>query len=334
MPYARPIIVVLAALLTVAGCRTAAPAGGQVEPSSETTEKAETVGLRFDWPAETRLRAEAVHRTKRPGSQPVETRFSYEVRAAEAEEGDGEEAEDRIRVDISPTFEGRGARTVAGSAMPGFRVEQTGAYATAMEVDAVRADYLERLKTDGKAVPMPVKRLLDPTSLRQRSRQWWSSTVGLWSGREFEIGERYSAQVEDTFQLPMAGSRSLEMEVDFGVDERVACEEPAAEEEPGCIRATMSSKPDVDQLADWMQQLVDRASARQAKKQGMAKAPKIEVVNIYLQTDTTLVTDPETLLPRRLTEKQTIRLRLRAPDGTERAFKRVDTTETAFTVVN
>ena len=330
MSYARPIIVVLAALLTVVGCRTAAPAGGQVEPSSSSADEPETVGLQFDWPAETRLRAEAVHRTKRPGKEPAETRFSYEVRAADAEEGEGEKSEDRIRVDIAPTFDGWGARAVAGSAMPGFRVEKTGAYASALEVDAVRADYLERLKADGKAVPISVKRLLDPTSLRQRSRQWWSSAVGLWSGREFEVGERYSAQVEDTFQLPMAGSRSLEMEVDFGVDERVACEEPGAEEEPGCIRATLSSKPDVDQLADWMQQLVDRASARQAKKQGMAKPPKIEVVSIYMQTDTTLVTDPETLVPRRLTEKQTVRLRLRAPDGTERAFKRVDTTETMF----
>ena len=324
--------------LLLAACYTTAPAP---EPETEQKTNKDLVDFTFGWETPLTLKAETTRRVRDMGGEAREYRAEYEMEATRSDE--------MLRVAVDPQFQGVTGRranggagqilgTVAILAVPTMVVSPEGGFETVEELDATRdlvAKEARRAAGGGlsKKVESALGRFLGDEVLEQRARQNWDMMVGMWAGETMEIGETYESKSEQEFTLPLVGRREVTMEVEFGALERVSCPAGTESGETGCVRATIRSRPDVRDMKELMQKWVEEHAEIEAKRQGMATTPKITVTEMFFRTEATLVTEISTLRPHRLTQKRTQRVKLRDPNGGERAFRTVDQRTTTFSRV-
>ncbi len=323
------------------GCRSAPRAADAApENSSEQETSVETVELQFGWePSEARS-AEVSRTVEKTGGEARTYRGRYAFRTQEGDE--------QLQVRVEPelegskgTFEGtelgRIVTAASFAAMPTMQVTAAGRFEGVSGREATRREYLEAARSAAEgSLPQEVRsmleRLLAAEVLETRSRQFWEMLVGLWAGESFELGASYEGDTEASFALPLVGRRKMPVEVDFGVRERVACgERPGGGgERPACVRASVESRPDVREAETLVQRWVDRVAEATAKRQGREQTPDLEVGEVFIRSEVEVVTHPADLQPESYREKRTIRLTLRAPDGTEKAYRHVDERQIAF----
>jgi hypothetical protein len=307
----------------------------------EGDEQVETVDFEFGWKAPSSRTAEAKRTIRKTGGEETTYQGSYELGVESTEAG--------LRVTVEPEFGGGAAGSeprlseivTAASfvAMPTMAVSADGAFDGVADMEATRRQFREAAASAAdadqglsKEVASMLDELLSRAVLEVRARQFWELLVGIWAGETMEVGETYTSETEASFELPVVGTREMQMSVEFGVEERVACNDSATtgDEGPGCVRTAVTSRPDVREMETLMQKWVDKMAKVQARRTGRSKVPELEVADVFVRSNITLVTRPGDLQPMVFREKRTTRMTLRAPNGREKSYRYVDKREMTF----
>jgi hypothetical protein len=241
----------------------------------ESTETPADIALRFAWPLPSQGRCVTMaRRIEGTGAQVL--RATSSLRA----ERDG----DQIRVDTVDV--------------------EVPSDAPAQLLPLAETWHAERL-VDGQGRLLRVQPLDPHVSPAQRSAmtarlaQRWQSMVSAWAGRTVPLGVTYSATAPE-----QTAEGTVRLQIAIRADGRVPCE-PGAKI-ARCVRLRILSQPtaaDAPGLA--------RVVARDLlSPDAFTLYDPSRVRTFVTQTTVVLITDPETLQPRRVTERRTLQLRI------------------------
>ncbi len=263
--------------------------------------RGEVVSLRFAWPAPARARV-TYRRTRLRTGRPRGTFTArYEALA--------EPTPDGLRVTTRATtwrgdlpFAGALARdAIRASEAVVQRVGADGEFLGLDGVDALRP-VLARVLDDAKVPPEQAERALALAlaETRVEAEELWNLAVGFWTGADLRVAETYAMQSEA--ELPLLPGVRAPHAVEFSVRRRVPC--AAAERALRCVEAVLRSVPDRAALERAAPQLLARVlPAGTEPAEGARK-------DLAAESELVLVTDPATLLPRRLVWTKAVRLGL------------------------
>lgn len=139
------------------------------------------------------------------------------------------------------------------------------------------------------------ERALITTRLAQR----WQSMVSAWAGRSLPIDATYSVTAPE-----QTAEGTVRLQIAIRADGRVPCD--AAATDSSCVRLRILSQPTTNDTP-----ALARLAARELlSPDEFALYEPSRVRAFASQTTIVLVTDPKTLLPRRVTERRTLQLRI------------------------
>ena len=291
----------LAALLAV----PAPHAAGAEKAAGDGKKVADRVSLRFAWPesGESKVTYTKVKRQTGKPEQKLTARYTGRV-----EKKGGE-----WRLSTSgTTWEG-------APPFPPALVEE-GMRASEKVVQVVSAD-LSQVRLEGaEALDAVFERMFAdanvPEAQRQRivemaraamlaeAHEMWNLSVGFWEGADLPLGKVHTSESEG--DLPMAPGISVKFQLRFLAKRRVPC---AGEKKPRCVELSLKSIPDPKALKPALEKFV--ASLVPAGQ----NPPKGLFEKVAIENDLVLVTEPETLVPHRLTWTKTARIRSMGKDG-------------------
>jgi hypothetical protein len=299
-PAARLGALLLPLLALPAAARGAGPAAPAAAAAAAAPEADDGIArLRFAWPTPARARV-SYRRTRTGGGRKASTFTArYETRV---ERGDGD-----LRVSTRATS-WRGdlpfPRALARDAIRASEevVQRVGAEGEFAGLDGVEAmrPVLARLFEAAKVPPDAAERALPlaEATMRAEAEELWNLAVGFWTGADLKVGERYLLSSEGEIPL-LPGVRATQA-VEFGVRRRVPCS--ASERALRCVEATLRSTPDRAALERAADALLPRLLP------GAAGRPDAAAQDLSAESELVLVTDPATLLPRRLVWTKAVRL--------------------------
>jgi hypothetical protein len=281
-----PLVLALTTLLT-------APALGGCAGSRRETAPGpvESVSFRFAWPDGFRAQVSLRHESHRQGAPPtiglVRQVLEVEARGKELwvstrqSEGEGDDPDLATNLAIAEAIV-----QVVG---------RDGRYLRAEGIDKA----LDILASQGDQRDREEAR----RTLRRLAAEDWEAAVGLWSGQRLELGKPRHRRIEAS--LPLIPGIPAAMDAEHGLEGLVPCDE--GETQPRCAELTYRMRAAPTGKADLLRRLA-------------AGLPKGEpaVVDVAASSESILVTDPQSLIPRRLTVRQELRIRLRMADGTEK----------------
>ena len=272
--------------------------------------------MRFAWTAPLRARVTYRRTRLRPGAAPAVFTARYETRV--------EAVPDGLRITTRGTtwrgdlpfprsFEKDAIRASEAVVQ---RVEPEGRFAGLEGVEAMRP-VLARVFEEAKVPPDAAARAtpLAEAALRAEAEELWNLAVGFWSGADLKVGEAYALASEG--EIPLVPGARAPQQVEFEVRRRVPC--AASERASRCVEATLRQTPDGAALERSAEALLARLLPAGAER---GEGPAAELSG---EGELVLVTDPATLLPRRLVWTKAVRLGV-ADEGPPRA-ELVDRTE-------
>ncbi len=288
MPVPRPVAAALAAALAAgtAAARDADERGPDV------------VALRFAWSDPLELRV-VYRRTRIRTGKPRET-FTARFTSRATREGavlrlatTGTAWEGDLP--IPPGFAAQAIR--ASERVVGI-VDGEGAFERLEGTEAMRA-VLAKIYGLAKVPREKAERAMNlaEAAMRAEAEELWNLEVGFWTDAELEVGETYALRAEAEIAL-LPGARA-EHEITFSARRRVPC--AAGERRAGCVELTLRSEPSPAAL----RRAAPRLARELAGKDAPAPAPGTETA---AEAELVLVTDPSTLVPRRLVWTKTARI--------------------------
>jgi hypothetical protein len=184
------------------------------------------------------------------------------------------------------------------------RVRPQGEFAGLEGVEALRP-VLARVLEDARVPPEQAERALGLAlaATRAEAEEVWNLAVGFWSGADLRLGQTYVLQSEA--ELPLVPGRRVPQTVEFGVRLRVPC--AAAERAPRCVEAWLRSTPDraaLDRAAPTLLARLGQGPRTDDDEEVPGPAPG----NLTAERTLVLVTDPATLLPRRVVWTKSVRV--------------------------
>jgi hypothetical protein len=283
-----------ALLLALAALPAGAHAGDEAAPP-----RADVVSLRFAWTAPARARV-TFRRTRLRTGRPRSTFTArYETRV--------EPAGERLRVTNRATT-WRGdlpfARALAREAMSASEqvVQEVGRDGEFLGLDGVEAlrPVLARVLDDARVPEEQAQRALALAlaATRAEAEQLWNLAVGFWTGADLRIGETYAMESEG--ELPLLPGVRAAQAVEFSVRRRVPC--AAGERAPRCVEAVLRSTPERAAVEGAAPRLLARLLAPGAV------SPEGAAADLAAESELVLVTDPATLVPRRMVWTKAVRL--------------------------
>jgi hypothetical protein len=271
--------------------------GGAAPPAVDAPEP--VARMRFGWEAPLRARV-AYRRTRvRPGAAPAVLTARYETRV--------EASPDGLRIATHGTT-WRGdlpfpraleKDAIRASEAVVQRIEPEGRFAGLEGVEAMRP-VLARVFEEANVPPDAAARAtpLAEAALRAEAEELWNLAVGFWSGADLRVGEVYALASEG--EIPLLPGARAQQRVEFAVRRRVPC--AAGERAPRCVEATLRQTPDRAALERSAGALLARLLPDGAERGEGAAA------ELSAEGELVLVTDPATLLPRRLVWTKAVRL--------------------------
>lgn len=142
-------------------------------------------------------------------------------------------------------------------------------------------------------------------ALARLTAEDWELTAGAWRGRRLEEGAAVRTQGEAS--VPLLPGLAAAMEVELLLQGRVACEE--GEAEARCVQLSYRAEP----AASAKPALLEQIRAGMASGVGDSEVPLLQ--DFSASRTATLVAEPETLVPHRLSLREEMTLRLRMPGG-------------------
>jgi hypothetical protein len=283
--YARAVLILVIAFLA-AGCAANEPSRLGSEPfdvesgaTLETmpavlAEKPGDVALRFAWPAPSGARCAVIARRIEPaGTQTVHGTYALRV------EDDG----DQVRITSYDAELMPGAPSMAALAEAWNAERLVDAYGGLLRVRPLDAQMSD------------AERALVTSRLTQR----WQAIVGAWATRSLPLGVTYSATAPE-----QTASGPIRLQLAIRVDGHVPCERGA--KTARCVRLRIMSQPTPADAP---------AAARLAAREllpadELALFEPNRVKAFAAQTTVVLVTEADTLVPHRMSERRMLRLRI------------------------
>jgi hypothetical protein len=154
------------------------------------------------------------------------------------------------------------------------------------------------------------------------ARDGWNQAVGFWIGAKLDFGEAWEKEVDEpVWLLPALAVRSR---VRMEARRRVPC--TASERRARCVELTLHAEPDRAALPALTRAIVSKLVG------GAPGLPPGELSEVGMASDLTLVTEPETLVPHRMTWRRAVRATLLGEEGASE-LEDVDRTEWSWTYV-
>jgi hypothetical protein len=310
-----PLAALAAALLAAPVPCPAANAGGAAGAAGPALPAARDDGiarLRFAWPDA--ARAKVTYRRTRTGAG-EDTTFTarYETRVEAGPRGVRVLTRNTSWAGDLPFAHALAREAIRASEVVVQRVGADGEFAGLEGVEAMRP-VLARLFDAAKVPPDAAERALPlaEAAMRAEAEELWNLAVGFWTGADLRVGARYAMASEG--ELPLLAGVRASQALEFGVRRRVPCS--AAERAPRCVEATLRATPDRDAVERVRDALLARLLPDGAER------PEDGADELLAESELVLVTDPETLLPRRLV--WTKALRLGSAEGGPPAAERID----------
>lgn len=268
---------------------------------------AEVVPMRFAWPVPARAKVSYRRTRARAGQRPGTFTARYDLAVAAAPGGGLRISTHGTRWHGELPFPSALAEeAIDATEAVVQRVRPQGEFAGLEGVEALRP-VLARVLEDARVPPEQAERALGLAlaATRAEAEEAWNVAVGFWSGADLRLGERYVLQSEA--ELPFVGGRPVPQTVEFGVRLRVPC--AAAERAPRCVEAWLRSTPDraaVEKAAPaLLARLHQPAGGHDASGEPL---PVPDAAELSAERTLVLVTDPATLLPRRVVWTKAVRL--------------------------
>ena len=148
--------------------------------------------------------------------------------------------------------------------------------------------------------------VLTEETLMQSVAENWNRDVGFWVGSELPVGD----WLEQAFTNRMAAMGGAEIPTvsRYRIAERTACVEGG---EPDCVRLEMTSQVRKESFAAALQKFM-----KQFAEQG-AQVPPIKQLDQDQKVE--IITDPKTLLPRRISSLKTVAVEMEIGGVTQRS---------------
>lgn len=290
---------------------------------------ADSVTLRFGWPAGTEARVHYTQVTEREGDrdEPSHIEIEGELTMHVHESPDGLVVEhlDPVvtRFGASPPFAPDDPHAAIlgrlGPPAPHYLVSSEGrligvdggrtladAFAAILGPSAAQSGVLAAMTAE----------LLNEPLLVGTARERWNALVGLWRDATLRRGESVAEEAEEG--NPLVPSVVLPYVYEFEYEGMEPCD-AARPDGPACARLHMISLPDPTQLGTAINRALDQAGLAATQFDGLAQRTEVE-----------LLTDPSTLLPRELTMAKVVEGILKN-GGTSRVFKRLDQLRLVYT---
>jgi hypothetical protein len=243
-----------------------------------------TVPLKFAWPAHLRCEVEQkMSFDHKDGAAPLDT--SMRVALDAVRDAGGWRVRQKV---LESTPKGKmDLRELEVLLSPPFRIGKDGAFVGLDLTPEDKAILAKRQEAENKKSEMAKK--LDPSlasllnedllaSATKRTTSAWSFLVGAWAGKELPPGNVPELRTERDQAFPMIGMVHV---VDrLKVSPGASCS-PAPK--GGCVKLEITSSPDL------------------ASGVGPAPGPGVPLKDSHFQLTQTLLTDPRTLVPRRVT---------------------------------
>lgn len=292
MPRPPLLRAVAAALLAAV-----APASAAAEPPAPAPRE-DVVALRFAWPAPARAKVSFRRTRSRAGERPGTFTARYELHAEPAEGGLAVATRGTAWRGDLPFPPAVAKDAIRASERVVQRIRAQGEFAGLEGVEALRP-VLARVLDEARVPPDQAERAvaLALGAARADAEELWNLAVGFWTGADLRVGETYA--LESEAEVPLLPGVRAAQAVRFGVRRRVPCS--AAERAARCVEAVLRSTPDRAALERAAPALLARllpGAAPPARGGGELSAERILV----------LVTDPATLLPRRVAWTKVVRL--------------------------
>lgn len=256
------------------------------------------VRLRFAWAAP--LRAKVSYRKTRVGPA-GRTAFTARWEERVSSDADGLRIEARgtsWRGDL-PFPQAFAKDAIRASEAVVQRVSEDGRFAGLDGVEAMRP-VLSRVFEEARVPPDAAERAVGLAlgAMRAEAEEAWNLAVGFWAGADLALGQAYALVSEA--DLPLLPGVRAEQAVEFAVRRRVPC--AAGERALRCVEATLRATPDRSAMEKAAPALLARlAVAGEEPEEGAEK-------ELTAESELVLVTDPETLLPRRVAWTKAVRL--------------------------
>lgn len=291
----RPALRLAAALALALAC---AVPDARAEDGAAARE--DVVALRFAWPAPARAKVTFRRTRSRAGERPGTFTARYELAAEPAEGGLSVATRATSWRGDLPVPPALAKEAIRASERVAQRIRAQGEFAGLEGADALRP-VLARVLDDARVPPEQAERAvaLALAAARTDAEELWNVAVGFWTGADLRLGETYALESEAEVPL-LPGVRALQA-VQFGVRRRVPC--AAAERVARCVEAVLRSSPDRAALERAAPALLARLFPAGAPSG--ATAPGVE---LSAERTLVLVTDPATLLPRRVVWTRAVRL--------------------------
>ena len=139
-------------------------------------------------------------------------------------------------------------------------------------------------------------------TLARAAAEDWDATVGAWRGLTLAAGAVHRKEVAGS--LPLVPAVATRISLEYGLEAMVPCGEDDTERR--CAALVYRGEPAASDRA---------ATARRLGEALRRGEGTVELADFRARFATTLVTDPATLVPRRMTSRQELRMRVRLPDG-------------------
>jgi hypothetical protein len=262
------------------------------------------VRLRFAWPVPARAKVTYRRTRVRTGRKDGTFTARYETVADAGEDGE-------LLVSVRGTT-WRGDLPVPTALAPEAiraaervvqRVRVQGEFAALEGVEALRP-VLARVLEDARVPPEQAERALALAlgATRAEAEEIWNLVVGFWSGADLRLGQTYELQSEA--ELPFVPGTRVPQAVEFGVRRRVPC--AAAERAARCVEVVLRSTPDRSALERAAPALLARLRPPDPDPDDAEGAAPGPSPALAAERTLVLVTDPATLLPRRVVWTKTV----------------------------
>jgi len=317
-------------------------APGARADESAAAARGDVVSLRFAWPADARARVSFRRTRQRTGERTEVFTARYETVAERGPAGFRVSTRGTSWKGDLPVPPALAPEAMRASEAVVQRILPQGQFLALDGVEAMRP-VLARVLDDAKVPPDQAERALALAlaATRAEAEELWNLAVGFWTGADLRVGERYAMQSEA--ELPLLPGVRAPQAVEFRVSGRVPC--AASERAPRCVEVVLRSTPDRAALDAAAPALLARLLPNDAERRGSrvrlplsetvressgARAPSERVaprpdVDLSAERTLVLVTDPGTLLPRRMAWSRTVRLG--GGEGERPAAEQVDRSE-------
>jgi hypothetical protein len=278
--------------------------------------RGDVAALRFAWPDDARARVSYRRTRRRTGERPEVFTARYETVAERGPAGFRVSTRGTSWKGDLPVPPALAPEAVRASEAVVQRIRPQGEFLALDGVEAMRP-VLARVLDEARVPPDQAERALAQAlaATRAEAEELWNLAVGFWTGADLRVGERYAMQSEA--ELPLLSGVRATQAVEFGVRRRVPC--TASERALRCVEVVLRSTPDRAALEASAPPLLARLLPDgEEPPAGAAK-------ELTAERTLVLVTEPGTLLPRRMVWSKAVRLG--GGEGGPPAAEQVDRSE-------